>query len=643
MAMISPLSVQKIIDAARIEDVLSDFMTLKKRGSNFIGNCPFHNEKTPSFSVSPAKGIYKCFGCGVSGTSVSFLMEHEQFSYPDALRFLAKKFHIEIEEIESSKESKELQTQIDSLYIVLQYAMQKMETNLWETDEGKAVGYSYLRERGFSDAIIKKFNLGYCLNDWQKFTDEAIKSGYALDNLVKAGLTKIGENQQYRDFYKGRVMFPIHNLSGKVIGFGGRKLTTQDNAPKYINTPESELYQKSKILYGISQARKAIRAEDHCLLVEGYTDVVSMHQGGVENVVASSGTALTVDQIKLIKKFTENIIILYDGDSAGVKAALRGLDMVLEAGMNLKMVLLPDNEDPDSYIRKEGAEKFKSFVEHNASDFILFKSKLILEEVKNDPVKKSELIGEIIESISKIPDPIRRSLYIKECSALLKVQEQLVINEVQKKKLKEFYDKQKLNANERDIIEQVVHSEVVDEVFQTDATSPLYACEREICRLLLEKGGDKMADSEHHLVHYVCENLEETVLKHPLYQVLYQHVKSLYKENTVLDLKYYLHHENEEIRKAAEEVTTYQYDLANWNNRDKDVQLPKWNENYSRDIIQAVARYKILLVTEMIAQNQVQLKIAEEEKNEEAVMLGLKMNMYLTKLRKELAKAAEVV
>ncbi|MBK7956720.1 MAG: toprim domain-containing protein [Bacteroidetes bacterium] len=438
-------------------------------------------------------------------------------------------------------------------------------------------------------------------------------------------------------------MFPIHNLSGKVIGFGGRKLTTQDNAPKYINTPESELYQKSKILYGISQARKAIRAEDHCLLVEGYTDVVSMHQGGVENVVASSGTALTVDQIKLIKKFTENIIILYDGDSAGVKAALRGLDMVLEAGMNLKMVLLPDNEDPDSYIRKEGAEKFKSFVEHNASDFILFKSKLILEEVKNDPVKKSELIGEIIESISKIPDPIRRSLYIKECSALLKVQEQLVINEVQKKKRKEFYDKQKLNTNEKEIIEQVVHREAVEEVFQTDATSPMYACEREICRLLLEKGGDVIADSEHHLVHYVFENLEDTVLKHPLYQVLYQHVKSLYKENTVLDLKYYLHHENEEIRKAAEEVTTYQYDLANWNNRDKDVQLPKWNENYSRDIIQAVARYKILLVTEMIEQNQVQLKIAEEEKNEEAVMLGLKMNMYLTKLRKELAKAAEVV
>lgn len=641
--MISPLSVQKIIDAARIEDVLSDFMTLKKRGSNYIGNCPFHNEKTPSFSVSPAKGIYKCFGCGVSGTSVSFLMEHEQFSYPDALRFLAKKFHIEIEEIESSKESKELQTQIDSLYIVLQYAMQKMESNLWETDEGKAVGYSYLRERGFSDAVIKKFNLGYCLNDWQKFTDEAIKSGYALDNLVKAGLTKIGENQQYRDFYKGRVMFPIHNLSGKVIGFGGRKLTTQDNAPKYINTPESELYQKSKILYGISQARKAIRAEDHCLLVEGYTDVVSMHQGGVENVVASSGTALTVDQIKLIKKFTENIIILYDGDSAGVKAALRGLDMVLEAGMNLKMVLLPDNEDPDSYIRKEGAEKFKQFVEHNASDFILFKSKLILEEVKNDPVKKSELIGEIIESISKIPDPIRRSLYIKECSALLKVQEQLVINEVQKKKRKEFYDKQKLNTNEKEIIEQVVHHEAVDEVFQTDATSPLYACEREICRLLLEKGGDLMADSEHHLVHYVCENLEETVLKHPLYQILYQHVRSLYKENTVLDLKYYLHHENEEIRKAAEEVTTYQYDLANWNNRDKDVQLPKWNENYSRDIVQVVARYKILLVTEMIAENQVQLKIAEEEKNEEALILGLKMNMYLTNLRRELAKAAEVV
>lgn len=434
--MIDQPTIDRILDAAQIVDIVSDFVTLRKRGVNYVGLCPFHDDKTPSFYVSPSKGLCKCFSCGKGGNAVHFIMEHEQMSYPEALKYLAKKYGIEIKERELSSEEKLMQSERESLFIVNNFARDYFQNILKNHMDGRSIGMAYFRNRGFRDDIIEKFQLGYCTESHDAMAQEAIKKGFKKEYLVKTGLCYETDDHRLRDRFWGRVIFPVHTLSGKVVAFGGRVLSsaTKGVKVKYVNSPESEIYHKSNELYGIYFAKQAIVKQDRCFLVEGYTDVISMHQSGVENVVASSGTALTPGQIKLIHRFTNNITVLYDGDVAGIKASLRGIDMLLEEGMNIKVCLLPDGEDPDSFARKHNATEFQKFIQDNESDFIRFKTNLLLEDAGKDPIKRAELIGNLVQSISIIPEAIVRDVYIKECSQLLRIEDKLLVSEVAKRR-----------------------------------------------------------------------------------------------------------------------------------------------------------------------------------------------------------------
>ena len=434
--MIDQPTIDRILDAVQIVDIVSDFVTLRKRGVNYVGLCPFHDDKTPSFYVSPSKGLCKCFSCGKGGNAVHFIMEHEQMSYPEALKYLAKKYGIEIKERELSSEEKLMQSERESLFILNNFARDYFQNILKNHVDGRSIGMAYFRNRGFRDDIIEKFQLGYCTESHDAMAQEAIKKGFKKEYLVKTGLCYETDDHRLRDRFWGRVIFPVHTLSGKVVAFGGRVLSsaTKGVKVKYVNSPESEIYHKSNELYGIYFAKQAIVKQDRCFLVEGYTDVISMHQSGVENVVASSGTALTPGQIKLIHRFTNNITVLYDGDVAGIKASLRGIDMLLEEGMNIKVCLLPDGEDPDSFARKHNATEFQKFIQDNETDFIRFKTNLLLEDAGKDPIKRAELIGNLVQSISIIPEAIVRDVYIKECSQLLRVEDKLLVSEVAKRR-----------------------------------------------------------------------------------------------------------------------------------------------------------------------------------------------------------------
>ena len=436
--MIDQPTIDRILDAANIVDVVSEFVTLRKRGVNYVGLCPFHDDKTPSFYVSPAKNICKCFACGEGGTAVHFIMKHEQLSYFDALRYLAKKYNIEIHERELTDKEKQIRSDRESMLIVNAWAQKYFTTLLHEHIDGKTIGMRYFAERGFREDTIRKFQLGYSLEQRDALYQAALKSGYKKEYLEKTGLIIAYEDGRVNDRFRGRVIFPVHTLSGKVVAFGGRILKKEEKTAKYVNSPESEIYHKSNELYGIYFAKQAIVKADRCFLVEGYTDVISMHQSGVENVVASSGTALTHGQIRLIHRFTDNITVLYDGDAAGIKAAIRGIDLLLEEGMNVKVVLLPDGEDPDSFARSHSASEFAEFIKQNETDFVRFKTKLLLEEAGNDPVKRAALIGDIIRTIAIVPDNITRTIYIRECSAKMEIDEQVVLNEVNKIRLARY-------------------------------------------------------------------------------------------------------------------------------------------------------------------------------------------------------------
>lgn len=434
--MIDQPTIDRILDAAQIYDVVSDFVTLRKRGVNYVGLCPFHDDKTPSFYVSPAKGLCKCFACGKGGNAVHFIMEHEQMSYPEALKYLAKKYGIEIKERELSNEEKLAQSERESLFIVNQFARDYFQNILRNHVDGRSIGMAYFRNRGFRDDIIEKFQLGYCTESHDAMAQEALKKGYKKEFLLKTGLCYETDDHQLRDRFWGRVIFPVHTLSGKVVAFGGRVLAsaTKGVKVKYVNSPESEIYHKSNELYGIYFAKQAIVKQDRCFLVEGYTDVISMHQSGIENVVASSGTALTPGQIRLIHRFTNNMTVLYDGDAAGIKASIRGIDMLLEEGMNIKVCLLPDGDDPDSFARKHNSTEFRQFIEEHETDFIRFKTNLLLEDAGKDPIKRAQLIGNLVQSISVIPEAITRDVYIKECAQLLRVEDKLLVSEVAKRR-----------------------------------------------------------------------------------------------------------------------------------------------------------------------------------------------------------------
>ncbi|MFK1823468.1 DNA primase [Bacteroides fragilis] len=433
--MIDQATIDRILDAAQIVEVVSDFVTLRKRGVNYVGLCPFHNEKTPSFSVSPSKGLCKCFSCGKGGNAVHFIMEHEQMSYPEALRYLAKKYNIEIKERELTNEEKEVQNNRESMFIVNNFARDYFQNILKNHVDGRSIGLAYFRQRGFRDDIIDKFQLGFSTEGRDALAQEALRKGFKQEFLVKTGLCYETDDHKLRDRFWGRVMFPVHTLSGKVVAFGGRVLSTENKKlAKYVNSPESEIYHKSNELYGIYFAKQAIVKQDRCFLVEGYTDVISMHQSGVENVVASSGTSLTPGQIRLIHRFTNNITVLYDGDMAGIKASIRGIDMLLEEGMNIKVCLLPDGDDPDSFARKHNATEFQNFIQEHETDFIRFKAQLLMEDAGKDPMKRAELINDIVRSIAVIPEAIVRDVYIKECGQLLRIEDKLLVSEVAKRR-----------------------------------------------------------------------------------------------------------------------------------------------------------------------------------------------------------------
>lgn len=430
--MIKKEVIEKVIDTARVEEVVGDFVDLKKRGTSLIGNCPFHNEKTPSFHVSVSKGIYKCFGCGAGGDALKFVMEIEKYSYPEAIRYLANKYNIEVEEVERTPDQMAMQDKRESLYILSKWANKFFTEKLWESEEGRSIGLSYFKERGYREDIIKKFELGYSPDSWDALVKAAQEAGFLKEYLRDIGLAVERDDGSQYDRFRGRVIFPIFNLTGRPIGFGGRTLKTDKAVPKYVNSPESDIYHKSDVLYGLNFAKKAISDNDVCYLVEGYADVLSMHQAGVENVVSSSGTSLTSGQIKLIARYTKNVVILYDGDAAGIKASLRGTDMLLEEGLNVKVLLFPDGHDPDSYVQKHGSTTFREYIDKHPEDFVFFKTNILLKDSGDDPIKRAEVIRDVVESIALIPDEIKVSLYIRRCSTLLDIEERALLTELNK-------------------------------------------------------------------------------------------------------------------------------------------------------------------------------------------------------------------
>ncbi|WP_078347438.1 DNA primase [Mucilaginibacter pedocola] len=496
--MITKPTIDRIMEATDIVEVIGEFVQLKKRGANYVGLSPFANERTPSFTVSPAKGIFKDFSTGKGGSAVTFLMELEKFTYPEALKWLAKKYGIEIEETQMSPEDKAEDNRRESLMIVSGYAAKFFHESLLDTDEGQSIGLSYFRERGFTNETIKKFELGYSPDQWEAFSSSAIRNGYQEEFLVESGLSVKRDNGTLYDRYRGRVMFPIHSFTGRVIAFGGRTLKTDKAVPKYVNSPESEIYHKSNILYGLYFAKKSIRDEDNCYLVEGYADVLSVSQAGIENVVASSGTSLTVEQIKLISRFTKNITILYDGDAAGIKASLRGLDMILEQGLNVKVVSFPDGHDPDSYVRKVGTAAFKKHIEENRKDFILYKTTLLLKDAAGDPIKRADVIREVVESIAKIPDSIKASVFIKECSHIMQIDERALLSELNKMRMAKAKKDSQQQANQAsrnqpqydDVAppDELMYMEEMQGAPADPKTAIIDAQEKEIVRLLLLYG-----------------------------------------------------------------------------------------------------------------------------------------------------------
>ncbi len=565
--MIDKQTIDKIFSTLNIIDVLSDFIHLKKRGANYLALCPFHHEKTPSFSVSPTKGIYKCFGCGKAGNAVNFIMEHEHLSYAEALKWVAKKYHIEITESHSTPEDVEKLNEIESMLIVTGYAQRFYTDILYRHNEGKTIGLSYLSERGISEQMAMRFQLGYSPDDRDVFTREALRNGYNIEYLVKTGLTIRKDNNYTMDRFFGRIIFPIHSLSGKVIGFGGRILKKVENTAKYLNSPESDIYHKSQVLYGLYFARNEIVKQDKCFLVEGYTDVIAMHQSGVENVVASSGTSLTTEQIKLIKRFTNNLTILYDGDPAGIKASLRGIDMILEEGLNVKVILLPDGDDPDSFSKKHSPTELYQFISQNEKDFITFKTELLLKQTAGDPIAKAGLIADIAASIAVIPDIIIRSVYIRECSRIMSIDERVLYADINKKRRKIYEDKIKNSGG--DFVQQP------DTILQQKPFLPPVEeiKEREIIRILLNYGnkelyrntvrnefGEEEIHTETVAGFIVRELLQDDLrLLNPLYSTIFDHFANAESQGLYADEKYFIHHDNQELSKTAIDILSSSY------------------------------------------------------------------------------------
>ncbi|WP_235298993.1 DNA primase [Portibacter marinus] len=593
--MIKQESVQKVIDTAQIEEVVDEFVHLKKAGVNYKGNCPFHNEKTPSFVVSPAKGIFKCFGCGRGGNSVQFMMEHEKLSFIEAIRWLAAKYNIELEETERTEEELAKRDERETLFIVNEFAKSFFSGSLFETEEGRSIGVSYFKERGYNESTIKKFGLGYAVKD-RTALYQALKDGqYNLETAAKLGLIK-----EERDFFNARVMFSIHNLSGKVIGFGGRTLSSDKKIPKYINSTESEIYNKRKTLYGLYHAKNEIRKRDECILVEGYTDVITLNQGGIENVVAASGTSLTEDQVRLIKRYSPNIKVLFDGDSAGIKAALRGMDMILAQDMNVKLVLLPEGEDPDSFLKKQGTDAFRSFIEENAKDFILFKTELLMEETANDPIQKSIAVKSIIESISKIPDTLRRSLYIKQYATLLELDESILHRE-SNELIRSEQKKQRFNTYKEERYEeppfpseqggQSQYKPIKERDYNSDEHQ-----EKALIRVLVNFADKPLnSETETTVLDFIIENVSDILDKfdNEYYAKMVRLSREEKEKGGIVNEQFFINHMDTSIAKLAVDLSSTQYSYANWSGKGLELQTQKPpDENHELDCEQVVMRLR---------------------------------------------------
>lgn len=624
--MIDQATVDKILDVANIVDVVSDFVTLRKRGVNYVGLCPFHEERTPSFSVSPAKGICKCFSCGKGGSPVHFIMEHEQLTYYEALKYLARKYNIEIKERELTDEERQAQSDRESMLILNSFAQEYFSQILFEHAEGRSVGLAYFRERGFRDDIIRKFKLGYSLDERDAFAKTAIAKGYKKEYLFKTGLCVEGQNNYIGDRFKGRVIFPVFGLSGKILAFGGRVLKKNDKTAKYVNSPESEIYHKSNELYGIYQAKQSIVKNDKCFLVEGYTDVLSMHQSGVENVVASSGTSLTPGQIRLIHRFTDNITVIYDGDAAGIKASLRGIDLILKEGLNIKVVLLPDGDDPDSFAKKQNAESFIRYIDEHETDFIRFKTNLLLENAGKDPIKRAALITNIVQTIAIIPDNIIRSVYIKECSRLMEIDEQILVKEVGKIKLDQLENdlnqkKRTENASEPPTPlpdEQPPANHPAAETPAEPSEYPFETFERTLIRYIVRYGEEilfETTDEESgetrswNVVSYIDSDLksDEIEIGHPLYRTILE--EAVEKTGTPgfsgLE-RYFISHADERISRLAVDLVSEKYHLSKIHTKFQKIETEQ--ERLPLLVPRAIFELKDAIIKQQIKQLNEQLK-----------------------------------
>jgi len=620
-------TIDQIMSVAMIEEVIGDFVQLKKSGSSYKGLSPFTNEKTPSFYVSPSKGIFKCFSSGKGGNSVTFLMEHEKLSYPEALRWLADKYNIEVEEEAPSEEEAQERSERESLLAVSSFAANYFENFMWNKEEGQAIGLSYFQERGFRDDIIKLFKLGFCPDGWTKFSDDAQGEGYELKWMKAAGLVK-ESNDKHFDFFKGRVMFPIRDISGRVIAFGGRTLKTDKKIAKYFNSPESALYSKSRVLYGIYEAKNSIVKKDRCFLVEGYTDVIAMHQSGVENVVASSGTSLTEDQVRLIKRYTQHITILYDGDPAGIRASFRGINLILAQGLNVKVVLFPDGDDPDSYSKKVSSETLQAYVEEEAKDFLEFKTSMLAEDAKGDPIKRTEMIREVVDSISHIPDAIKRAVYIQECSRLLQIEEQVLLNETNKLLRQETKKRERRNEFRQEPV-QVIPTPV-EEPFQErkkKLETSAIAQERDLIRLLLsfgrlpvevelhDVGTDKVEMQLTSVAEYLLFELQdENLALHDevLSKIVAEYALFLQKGDFPPE-RHFQHHADQGISALCADLMAFPYELSgNWSERHQ-IYPETEDMNLAKAVKDCVFRLKLRHVMVMIEELESELKDCKED------------------------------
>ncbi len=638
---ISKLTTDKVKERVDIVEVIGDYVPLKKKGQNLWACCPFHGEKTPSFSLSPTKQIYKCFGCGKAGDPIQFVMDIEGIGFQEAIRQLAGKYGIEVEEEANLSPEQNLeQSERESLFIAVNFAKDFFVKNL-DTEEGKSIGVSYFKERGFTSQIIQKFDLGYAMDGWDHFLKAAKSAGYQEEILLKAGLIlqKEGEPERLYDRFRNRVTFTIHNVSGKAIGFGARILTKDKNQPKYINSPETPIYHKSDVLYGMFQAKKAIRDQDNCYLVEGYTDVVSLHLSGIENVVASSGTSLTDGQIKMIRRFTNQVTVLYDGDSAGIKASLRGIDLLLEGGLNVKAVVFPDGEDPDSYSRKVGSQAFQEYLKINSRDFIGFKIGLYQEEIEKDPIRKAGIIREVVQSIAKIPDPIIRSVYAKEASGLLGIEEEILHAELNKILIKTQKDQFERTKEEKAVEESI--EDLLTLPAEAGSEDHLLAQERETMRLLLNYGSQKLDEQELHFSQYVLTEIADVNFQTPVYQkMLHLYRESVGLGNIPSD-QLFLNHGDAEIRQEAIALITQRHEVSgHW--KDKfQIFIQLESDDLANTAFKSILRLKRRLLQKLMEEAMATIKEAEqkqleEEKMRELLELYLELKNFKLKIDKEL-------